>query len=161
MKKLLVLLSILVMSFSLSACMTATTQQAATLTIEEGKAETSAEDYEKNLDGLVDYMEDNQLIAGDGKEMAADLIGATEGLKFFYATETAQFSCELYEYDLENLTDIGTQTIDSIKENGSFMSLGNEISAVINEKFVMVFSTVSGEDLTFTDKVNDKFNEFK
>lgn len=157
-KKIVVTMVAAVMVLTLTGCTTTTT----TITAVEVSDETpvvSMEDYTNDFDGIVNYMKDMELIAGDGSEMSADYIGAIAGEKFTYTYKDATMTCEIYEFDQENISDTATATIASAKEDGTITVIGTEIAATIsdNEKFLMIFVNSSEED-TFTD-YNDNIVE--
>lgn len=165
MRKLMVLLSIIIIAFSMTACTTTTTTTDSEIVLDDSLVATSPSDYEINYDGLVEYMKDNQLLAGDGSEMSYDFIGAIAGEKFTYTEGSNQFSCELYEFDTENLSSKAQEVIASVTENGYFEALGTEVEATMSNSnnFLMVLAVTAADD-TGTDmeeKIITMFKDFE
>lgn len=165
MKKIAFMLVCFSLMASLVACTTTTTTTTPSLTIDSEAAEVSADDYEKTLEGLVSYLKDNQTLSGDEPTiMSYDFIGAIAGEKYTYTYEGATVTCELYEFDLENLDDAANEVIDSTVENGYFICIGDEVEAVIsnNHQFLMVFTISTSDDVyvEFEESIVDYFTNF-
>ncbi len=160
MKKIL-FAAILSFAFLFTAC-AAPTAQLAELTYE--KEDIAFDEYDDNLEGLEEYLEDKNLIAGNATEMSYDFISAIAGQKYFYTTNSVSLSCEIYEYDSENLDDKAKEIINSIKENGHFVSLDTEITAVLsdNEKYVMILGgdTENEQVADYMTDLNESFKAF-
>lgn len=163
-KKILFVLLAALLVLSLGACAAPGTA-APELSVSSEAPNPSASSYEDNLEGLIQYMRDSELITGDGITMSADFIGAVAGQKFTFKYLEATMSCELYEFDPENLGPKGEPVMESIKKDGTFTVLDKQVAASLSDsgKFVMVFVSSSNDEahLPFIDKVNEKFSSFQ
>ncbi len=162
MKKILMAL-VCMIALLFTAC-TSTGNTATELTYDKDNDDVVAEDFDNNLDGLADYLEEKTLIGGEAFEMSYDFISAIGGEKYFFVSEGITMSCELYEYDLENMDDKANEVINSIKENGYFMSLDTQVEAILsdNGKYVMVLGGEVENDAVKeqTEDLKESFNEF-
>ncbi len=150
---------IVALSLLLTACGSTTTELAV---LEYEKEDVAFEEYDNNLEGMEEYFEDKNLIAGNASEMSYDFISAIDGQKYFYSVDEVGISCEIYEYDLENMDDRANEIVNSIKENGFFISLDTEIKATLSDsgKYIMIV----GGDYTnenAIDYMNDLNESFK
>lgn len=164
MKRFIILLAAAVMvAASFTACV-APTQVSAELSTSSEAPNPQMAEYTNDFEGLVKYMADSELIAGEGTNMSADFIGAEAGQKFAFKYKEAAITCELYSFDLENLPEKGREVLDSVKANGTFKSLDKDISAVLsdNGKFMMIYVCSSNDEayLNFTDRMHEKFKAF-
>ncbi len=163
-KKILALVLVAALALSLTACM-APAQPVTSLTVTEGKEDPQPTSYEDNYDGLVKYLKDCELIAGEGLAMSADFIGAENGEKYTYKYLEAQISCELYYFDTDKLGDKGKAVLDSVKSTGKFKSLDKDVDAVISDsgKFMMIYMNSATDDpqKAFTERITEKFKTFK
>ncbi len=102
------------------------------------------ESYENNISGLQGFMKDRKYIKGEPRTMSASFIGAKEGYRYDFAG----IITELYEFDLSNLNSTAKDTLDSIKEKGSFVILDEEVQAVIskNGKYIMIYTDNSSRE---------------
>ena len=156
-KKILALLIALVLALSLTACgvgSVSTVSSTGTLTITEGKADPAASDYANDIDGFIAYLKDCELIAGEATDMSADFIGAVKGKQFCFTLADATVVVELYEYDLNNLSEKAVSNLESVKTAGKLDILGKAINAKINTegKFVLIYSI---------DKTGEAFDSYK
>lgn len=164
-KKVLVILSVFTLILGLTGCMAApATQPVANLEVPaESATLPQASGYEKNLDGLVSYMKDSSLIAGDGMDMSFEFIGAAAGKKFSFKYAELVITCELYEFGT-NLDDTAKNVISSVKEKGVFTALDKEVKAVLSpsEQFMMIYTcpTDKEEGKAISDKAHDQFSKF-
>ena len=163
-KKILAIVLVAVMALSLTACM-APSQPVTTLTVTEGAKDPDAKNYEDNYEGLVKYLKDSELIAGEGLAMSADFIGAEKGEKYMFKYVEAQISCELYYFDTENPNEKSTKVLESIKSTGKFASLDKEVDAFISDsgKFMMIYVNPAKDEVqdAFSARIIDKFKTFK
>lgn len=106
--------------------------------------EITDENYENNIAGLQGFMKDRKYIKGEPKTMSASFIGAKEGYRYDFAG----IITELYEFDLSNLNSTAKDTLDSIRDSGSFVILDEEIKAVIskNGKYIMIYTDNSNRE---------------
>ena len=166
LKKILVIMLVLVMAMSLTGCMTNRGTTYTELTVSETEKNPDMGAYTNDFDGIVKYLTDCELIAGEGTEMSADFIGAKVGKKFAFTYEGQKITCEIYEYDLDNLTAEAQAIIDSVKTNGHFTSLDSEVKAVVSNsgKFLMIYVNGAKDDDEVQQKmikrVNEKFASF-
>ncbi len=166
LKKILAIMLVLVMAMSLTGCMTNRGTTYTELTVSETEKNPDMGSYNNDFDGIVSYMRDSELIAGEGIEMSADFIGAKVGQKFAFTYSGQKITCEIYEYDLDNLTAEAQAIIDSVKTNGYFTSLDSEVKAVVSNsgKFLMIYVNGAKDDDDVQQKmikrVNEKFASF-
>ena len=80
--------------------------------------------------------------------------------RFTYNGSTVQV--ELYEFDLENLDEKGKACLDSVKETGKFTVLDNEVPAILNGKYLMIYTDTSKKDENTAQKerVEQLFADF-
>ena len=129
--------------------------------IDWAPAETAS--FEDDLDGLCKYMETNKAVSGEKDYMSYKEIGAVDGCRYRFKYDGGTVQAEFYEFDLENLDEKGKECVDSVREKGFFTVLGNEAHAVLNGKYLMVY-TDSDDDETNTahsDEALELFNAFK
>ena len=162
-KRILALVLCFVMILSLTACGTGTVSTvtaSGTLTVTEGKADPAASDYSNDIDGLVSYLKDCELIAGDATDMSADFIGAVKGKQFCFTYSDATVTVELYEYDLENLSEKASSYLASAK-GGKIEVLGKEVAVTLSEsgEFMMIHS-IDKESEVFTAYADELKNNF-
>lgn len=154
------------MAFSLSACVgsTSTASTAVELTVSEEMPEPDMANYTDDYDGLVQYLKDCELLAGDGSEMSADYIGAKTGEKFTYNYNGKTINCELYYFDPADLNETAQKNIAQLKENGTFASLNDDVPALLSksEKFMMIYVNNNEEDeqVSMKNRMEDKFTNF-
>jgi hypothetical protein len=163
-KKLLALVLVLTLVFAFTGCTTGTAAAATELTVSEEEKNPDMAEYSNDYDGLVQYMKDCELIAGEGTDMSADFIGADKGQKFTYKYSETTITCELYEFNTDNISEKAQETIGSVKENGTFTALDKDVDAVLSDsgKFLMIYVNKSGDDVqkAFTERTNEKFKTF-
>ncbi len=166
-KKIIALLLVVCLSFALTACTTSTSSGSSSkLTVSDEEQNPEMSSYTNDFDGIVNYLKDSEVLAGDAQEMAADFIGAVNGGKFTFSYEGASVTCEIYEFDLDNLSAKAEETIASVKENGTFRSLNEDVSATLSDsgKFLMIYkSSASSKNETqkaMTERINEKFSGF-
>lgn len=162
-KKLLIVMVAVLLAATFTGCV-APTQPVTELSTSSEAKNPPMSGYSNDFEGLVGYMRDSELISGDGLDMSADFIGAMQGQKFGYSYKGAHMTCELYEFDIDNLGDKGKEVLDSIKATGTFKSLDNDVEASIsdNGRFVMIFVSSAKDEnvLPFIDRINEKFKTF-
>lgn len=164
LKKIMAVALVICLAVSLTGCVSGTTVSVADLTVSETEKNPDMSSYTNDYDGLVQYLKDCELIAGDGADMSADFIGADKGQKFTYKYSGATITCELYEFNIENMSEKAKETVDAVKTNGKFKSLDKEVNAVLSDsgKFMMIYVNSSTEDVqkTFSERMNTKFKAF-
>lgn len=140
---------------------TAATQSSTKKKDETKKKKVSDEKYEDNLNGLRDFMKDSGYIKVEDNnvtKMQADLIGAKKGNKYV----DGDIRVELYEYDLEKENKKRDETIESVKNNGTFKLYSEEIPAYLsdNGKYLMVYTNPAADDKN-SDAYKTKQNAIK
>lgn len=126
-------------------------------------APAEAASFDDNLDGLCKYMENNKAVAGEKDYMSYKEIGAIDGCRYRFKFDGGTVQAEFYEFDLENLDEKGRACVDSVKEKGFFTVLGNEARAVLNGKYMMVYTDTDNDEVNtaHSDEVLELFNNFK
>ena len=164
LKKILAVVLVLVMAMSLTGCMTTKTASSTELKVSDTEQNPDMSAYTNDFDGIVAYLKACEVIAGEGSDMSADFIGAVKGQKFFFTYSGAKATCEIYEYDLDNLTAEAQAILDSVKTNGYFVSLDTEIKASVSAsgKFLMIYVNDSDDDaqVKMSARLTDKFSNF-
>lgn len=162
-KKIALGIMLITVILSLTGCM-APAATASELVRDTEKSEPVSSGYEKNLDGMISYLKDTQLIIGEGTDMSFDFIGAKAGKKFVYSYSGVNITCEIYEFDTANLNQTAKDIVSSVKEKGTFTSLDKEIKAQLskNEQFMMslVISGENDEVKALKTSIEEKFNTF-
>lgn len=98
---------------------------------------------EAGLDGMAKKLYDQESIASSGVITDAEVIGAQKGYRF---TDSANsdVTIEVYEFNLEKLSETGKATVDSVndKEKGYFTIFGQEVPAQMskNGKYMLVYT---------------------
>lgn len=163
-KKILVLAGAAVIALTLSACGGQIEQLETLEPVSSGidLAPAEAASFEDNLDGLCKYMETNKAVAGEKDYMSYKEIGAVDGCRYRFKYDGGTVQAEFYEFDLDNLDEKGVACIDSVKEKGSFTVLGNEAPAVLNGKYLMVYTDSDNDEVNAShkDEVLKLFNGF-
>lgn len=119
-------------------------------------------DVEDTLDGLCEYMA-SQFGLGEAVEMRGDMIGAKEK-GYRYSKDLLRV--ELYEFDLDALTEEGKAVLESVKADGSFTIFGEKIeNAYVSEsgKYLMIYvdTGTSEEAVSRKEKAIAAFQAFK
>lgn len=122
-------------------------------------------EFEDTLEGLCQYLEQNHAVTGDKIEMSYKEIGAIGGFRYKFLYNGSTVQAEFYEFDLENLDEKGRDCLDSVKAEGKFTVLDNEVPAALsnNGKYLMIY-TDSNSDAKNTaqrENVQKLFQEFK
>lgn len=126
----------------------------------------SQSSVEDNLKGLEKYLTGNGVLSGDPAETRADIIGAKSGVRYqFPYNGKDNVTAEFYEFDAANLNDKAKEVLDSVRSNGSFTLMDQQISAVLsdNGKYLMIYKDTVKEDenKAYEEKVTKLFKEFK
>lgn len=119
-----------------------------------GDGTKSADGYEKNLEGFIKYMTDNEFVSGEGTELTSAAIGASSGRRFTVSTPVSKHTIELYEYT-DQTSDAAKKTIANARKDGSFHlfesteNVTQYTTAAVSEdgRFLMLYtdSSESGE----------------
>jgi len=161
-KKLFVLLFSVLTLLSLTAC-GGPVQSLPKLELpEDGEIVMSKIGRPNTLDGLCEYLAEGLAFAGDPVDMSYKEIGAVAGVRYRFTYNGSTVQVELYEFDLDNLDEKGKNCIDSVKENGKFTVLDNEVPAVLNEKYMMIYTDTSKkeENMAQKERVEQLFMDF-
>ncbi len=142
MKKIIFLLCAVGMLIGLSACSSkpAENNEEALNTVPVDSSKVD----KKSLEDLVSYMKSKTDLSGSKVKMAAEYVGAKEGIKI----KTEKGNVEFYIYDMDNLSDDAKTIINSIKEKSSFIMTGGiEVKASsFKEPFLMLCDSYSDKD---------------
>lgn len=126
-------------------------------------APAEAASFDDSLDGLCKYMESNKAVTGEKDYMSYKEIGAIDGCRYRFKFDGSTVQAEFYEFDLENLDEKGKECVDSVTEKGFFTVLGNQAPAVMNGKYMMVYTDTDNDEANkaHSDEVLKLFNNFK
>lgn len=155
-----------ILCLSMTACAFGTQNSTATETLETSAVsedgETTVEDkdpanYEDDIQGLCQYLEDCALTAGERVQMSYDVIGAVNGYKYTYQYNSSNIQLEVYEFPTEEISEIAQQVIDSVRENGSFEILDNTVPATISAdgRYMLIYTDTKAEK----EELNKKHKE--
>lgn len=157
----------MILTLSLTAC-GGQMEQIPTLEVPDAESGIEREpvkdtEFSDDLDGLCKYMEANQVIAGEKDYMSYKEIGAKDGCRYRFKYDGSTVQAEFYEFDLDNLDEKGRECLGSVKEKGSFTVLGNEAPAVLNGKYLMVYTDGDKDEVNAAHcaEVLVLFNGFK
>ena len=162
LKKIVALLFSLLLMTGLSAC-GAPGQSLPTLELpEDGQIMMSKIGRADTLEGLCEYMAEGLAITGDPVDMSYDVIGAVAGVRYRFTYNGSTVQVELYEFDLDNRGETGKACLDSAGEKGSFPVLDKEVPAVLNGKYLMVYTDASKkeENTAQRERVEQLFMDF-
>ena len=183
MKKLLALGFSLGLILSLGAC-GATGEQLPALVLESSSSQQSGgetsgvesgaqptveevpdTEFPDTLDGLCDFLTANKAVAGEPTEMAYETIGAQDGYRFRFILNGSTVQVEVYSYDVNNLNEQGQTVLDSVKAEGSFTMLDNDVPATLNSdgKYMLLYTDgrTSAENTAQRERVLQLFEAFK
>ena len=178
LKKLLALAAAAALALTMAAC-GATGEQLPSLVLESASAssgaesgkeeaapveEVPAEEFEDSLEGLCDYLAANKAVAGDPVEMAYETIGAQGGYRFRFQFNRSTVQVEVYAFPLEDLDDRAQEVLSSVREEGSFTMLDNQVPATLNSdgKYMLLYTDGSKdeENAAQRDRVVELFEAF-
>jgi hypothetical protein len=126
----------------------------------------SQDSVEDNLQGLQKYLTGNGVLSGDPAKMRADVIGAKSGVRYqFSYNGKNNVTAEFYEYDLDNLNTTAKQVLDSVRANGKFTLMEQQITAALSDsgKYLMIYkdTVTKDENKAYGDKVTKLMKGFK
>lgn len=182
-KKILALAAAAALALTLAAC-GGTGEQLPTLVLEDPSASNTASDvsgvesgaqptveevpdteFPDTLDGLCDFLTANKAVAGEPTEMAYETIGAQDGYRFRFILNGSTVQVEVYSYDVNNLNEQGQTVLDSVKAEGSFTMLDNDVPATLNSdgKYMLLYTdgSTSAENTAQRERVLQLFEVFK
>lgn len=114
--------------------------------------EKKQEEVKPNLDRLKEEFKKEGLEVGDNENVAFDMLGANNGYKFKLNGELI----EIYEYNLNALSENGNKFVEQAK-NGSVTMSGFNIPVKYNDG-IMITRYDEHKD---KDKILEIFNKFK
>lgn len=165
LKKVLIFAGAAVLALTLTACGGQMEQLENLETPSSGIdwAPAEAASFDDNLDGLCKYMETNKAVTGEKDYMSYKEIGAIDGCRYRFKYDGGTIQAEFYEFDLDNLDEKGKECVGSVTEKGSFTVLGNEAPAVMNGKYMMVYTDTDKDEAntTHSEEVQKLFMDFK
>lgn len=168
MKKLFILSMAAVIALTMSACgvNVGGTSSGSESTASSQASKPNPDSYEDSLAGLQKYLTDNSMLSGDATEMQAEFIGAKKGVRYQMSFNGKNnLTIELYEYDTDNLSDTAKNVLDSVKQNGSFSIMNQQVPAELSDsgKYLMIYKdTATGEQNQAHQKdVSALFKAFK
>ena len=162
----LALAALLCLSFA--GCAARGTTTVGTLPI-DGSEDSTAVDvspakYDRDIMGLVAYLEDSGLVTGDRVQMSYDVIGAKNGYKYNYRYNDSNVQLEVYEFDTANLPAEGQTVQASLKASGEFDVLGNTVKGTLSADghFLLVYTDTKTDDVSTAhrERVLERFNAF-
>ena len=114
------------------------------------------------LEGLCEYMAEGLAFAGDPVEMSYKEIGAIAGVRYRFTYNGSTVQVEFYEFDPDNLDEKGKACLDSVQEKGVITVLDNEVPAVLNGKYLMIYTDTSKkeENTAQRERVEQLFLDF-
>ena len=124
-------------------------------------------EVDDNLTGLCSFLAQTGGVGGDPVDMAADFIGAVAGVQYRFSYEGSDnVTVELYEYDLDNLNDEAQAVLDSVKANGTFTVIGQEVTdAYLSDsgKYLMIYKDTQTNEQNGLHKqeIVEQFQGFK
>ncbi len=129
---------------------------------EDGQIQMSKIGRPDTLEGLCEYMAEGLSFAGDPVEMSYKEIGAIGGVRYRFTYNGSTVQVEFYEFDPDNLDEKGKACLDSVKETGKFTVLDNQVPAVQNGKYLMIYTDESKkeENTAQKDRVEKLFLDF-
>lgn len=161
-KKIFGLLLSVAVLLGLSAC-GGTAQSLPKLELpEDGQIQMTKIGRPDNLEGLQEYMAEGLAFAGDPVEMSYKEIGAIAGVRYRFTYNGSTVQVEFYEFDPDNLDAKGKECLDSVKEKGKLTVLDKEVPAVLNGKYLMIYTDTSKkeENTAQKERVEQLFLDF-
>lgn len=164
-RKLFILLAVLLLTLSLAGCAGQVEKMETLEPFSSGieRAPVADTGFDDNLNGLCQYMEQNQAVTGEKVEMSYREIGAVGGVRYRFKFDGSTVQAEFYEYDLDNQDEKAKECLGSVQEKGIFTILGNEVPAVLNGKYLMIYTDTDKDEANTAqrEQVLKLFQEFK
>ncbi len=173
LKKILAFLAAAALALTLTGCGgTTVTLPTLTLSASSGSSDTGEitrekpdGTYEDTLVGLMSYMEDGQAVVKDEgvsfdndsividedvttfTQMSYKEIGAVNGYRYQFSFNGSTVQAEFYEFDPDNLDEKAKTCVSSVRENGFFQMLDEEVQAVLHPsgKYLMIYTDSNAE----------------
>lgn len=129
-------------------------------------SQVTDQEVDDTLAGLQNYMKKAAGLSGTATKMRADIIGAENGVKYVYGHNGKNnVTVEFYNFDTSKLSDSAKKIIASVKKNGYFTIMDNNINAVMSDsgKYMMIYtnSSTDDENKSYDKKILKLFKEFK
>lgn len=165
MKRLVAILLMILLVVSLAGCSFGTDgtkiNGSASSTDATEAPEVDIANYNKDFDGLQEYLKELELISqkdSDKTVMQADIIGATQGVR--YKVADASEYVEFYEFDITATPDEAESVLSAFSNGDDYKVLGfekvnGEVSS--SDKFVMLYSGTSTYDYS---EISEEFKKF-
>lgn len=155
-KKLFAVILVIAMCVSMTGCMSNARNAAVQVpALEVSAAPAEGEepvmkdpaDYSDDIQGLCKFMEENKVTAGERIQMEYGVIGAMNGYKYSYTYDGSAVQLEVYEFAAEGLSETAQTVIDSVKNNGEFELLDNNIPAKLSAdgRFMLIYTDGKAE----------------
>lgn len=165
MKKILAIILAAAMMLALTGCFGGNSNQIQNATTDEEAKKISASDYDKDFDGLNDYLLDKGYVFGkDGSgnsltsKIKYDIVGANDGIRYYF-TDNKTF-IEIYDYSGKQ-NDTAKKILEDIKDDGKFRVFDglDELTGVISKsgKYVIVYNANNKYDY---DKITDELENW-
>ena len=110
-------------------------------------------------------MEANYAVTGEKEEMSYQEIGAIGGFRYLFTYAGSSLQVEFYQFDLENLDEKAQACLDSVKAQGTFTVLDNQVPAVLsdNGRYLMIYTDAgdSEESTAQRQRVEELFRASK
>ena len=88
-----------------------------------------------------------------------------DGYRFRFILNGSTVQVEVYSYDVNNLNEQGQTVLDSVKAEGSFTMLDNDVPATLNSdgKYMLLYTdgSTSAENTAQRERVLQLFEAFK
>ncbi len=108
----------------------------------------SHKDFKDDIAGLCEYLEKSYAVYGDKVQMSYDVIDAKDGYRYLFRYNKATVQVEVYEYDLENLSESAKTILENAKNDGKITIVDKEVEAVLsdNGKYLMIYQDSNAEE---------------
>lgn len=148
MKRLLAILLAAMMLVALTGCVGTATNAIQNATSDEEAKAVKASSFEKDFDGLQDYLlTKGYIFSKDGNgsslksEIYFDILGANDGIRYYF-TDGRSF-VEFYDFSGKQ-DDTAKSVLANIKDDGKFKAIdaGDELTAVLSKsgKYVVAYN---------------------
>lgn len=165
MKKIIAILLAAAMTLALTGCFGGNSTQIQNATTDEEAKKINAADYDKDFDGLIDYLLDKGYIfnkngAGDSltSKVKYDIVGADDGVRYYF-TDNKTF-VEIYDYSKKH-NETAEKILADIKDDGKlrFIDGLDELTGVISKsgKYVIVYNANNKYDY---EKITDELENW-
>lgn len=116
--------------------------------------EVSEKDFDKNIEGLCEYLAANYSVVGEKVQTSYDVINAKDGYRYYFKYNKSVVQLEVYEFDLENMDKETEDNLKLVKETGKLKVVEAEVDAVINDEgnFVMLYIDASKDQTNIDQK---------